>query len=130
MNILIIEDEALVAMEMEMILAEGGHCVAGLADTPDDAMVIARNGVDLALVDVHLARGTSGLDAARSLGDQEVPCLFVTSACPPHADHLALGCLLKPYSDAQLLSAISVCAQIIRGETPTNTPSEMILFKV
>lgn len=130
MRILVIEDEALIAMAMQMNLENHGHEVIGPAATPAEAAELAKGEIlDLALVDLHLAHGTSGVDAARMLGMLEIPCLFVTAFCedlPP--DHrLGLGCLRKPYPGASLAAAVAAVADLRAGIHPT-VPRELSLF--
>ncbi|MBU4239704.1 MAG: response regulator, partial [Alphaproteobacteria bacterium] len=61
-RILIIEDEALVAMELRFVLEDLGHEVVGVATTAKGARDMAREiDVDLALVDIHLSDGPTGI---------------------------------------------------------------------
>lgn len=129
MRIAIIEDEALVAMEIEMHLQDAGHEVVGIADTLDEAIALAeREQPEFALVDVNLAGGCSGLDVARALNARDVICLFATGNCPGDRRHDAVGCLHKPYNGRQLLSAIEAAAAAAKGLAPGDVPSVMHLY--
>lgn len=129
MRIAIIEDEALVAMEIEMHLEDAGHVVVGIADTLADAIALAeRERPDLALVDIQLGAGSSGLDVARALRARGVTCLFATGNCPGERRDDAVGCLHKPYSGQQLLKAVLAAEAVARGQTPGNIPSVMHLY--
>ena len=80
-RILIIEDEALVAMELRFVLEDLGHEVVGVATTAKGARDMAREiDVDLALVDIHLSDGPTGISLGRELGqDMGVTVLFMTA---------------------------------------------------
>ena len=130
MRILLIEDEMLIAREQQLYLEDAGHEVAGPATDADQAVAFSSAGTyDLALVDVHLARGTSGIDAARHLSGIGIPCLFVTSH--PEgvvAERLGMGCLLKPFGAADLVAAVNVAGARLRGEPLPALPRNLILF--
>ena len=67
MKILIVEDEALVAMSMELVLEDHGHEVVDIADDLASAILAATHfRPELALVDMRLAGGDSGLHVAEN----------------------------------------------------------------
>jgi DNA-directed RNA polymerase specialized sigma24 family protein len=80
-DILIIEDEVLIAMDLENLVESLGHRVIGVARTRSEASTIAatkRPG--LILADIQLADGSSGLDAVNDLLNEfEVPVIFITA---------------------------------------------------
>jgi len=80
-SVLIIEDEPLIAMELEQIVRDLGHRVAGIATTHEDA-VAAFEATDagLVLADIQLADGSSGIDAVQDiLAIAPVPAIFITA---------------------------------------------------
>lgn len=133
MRILLVEDEVLIALEQQMYLEAVGHEVFGPARTPAEALELAAaQPVDLALVDVHLAQKTNGIDAARGLAARGVPCLYVTSFRDEIQERdgraAGLGCLTKPFSESALLAAVEAARAVLAGETPRNVPQTMELF--
>lgn len=80
-DVLIIEDEAFIAMDIESLVRNLGHNVIGIARTHADAIKIAaRQQPGLILADIQLADGSSGLDAVRDLlKSLEVPVVFITA---------------------------------------------------
>jgi CheY-like chemotaxis protein/DNA-directed RNA polymerase specialized sigma24 family protein len=80
-DVLIIEDEPLIAMDIKTIVENLGHTVTGVARTHRQAVQLAkqkRPGVILA--DIHLADGSSGIDAVNQiLATFEVPVIFITA---------------------------------------------------
>jgi DNA-directed RNA polymerase specialized sigma24 family protein len=80
-DVLIIEDEALIALDLEALVENLGHKVIGIARTRREAVAIARTRPPgLILADIQLADGSSGLDAVNDLLNTfEVPVIFVTA---------------------------------------------------
>ena len=71
---------------------------------------------DLALVDLQLARGSTGFSVAVRLSDYDVPCLFVSGKPPsfPMPD-LALGCLVKPFTAEDVHRSLAMAEDMMRG---------------
>lgn len=80
-RVLIIEDEPLIAMDIENLVGEIGHEVVGIATTRDEAASMAKNtSPGLVLADVQLADGSSGIDAVNDiLKSINVPVIFITA---------------------------------------------------
>ena len=123
-RVLIVEDEALVAMEIEWMLESGGNQPVGMADTHDTAVAAAREEQpDIALVDIQLAQGDNGLDVARSLKQLGIPVLFATGNCPgERGAEFAIGCLHKPLTDDTLNAGLNAARRVLAGRTPERLP--------
>jgi DNA-directed RNA polymerase specialized sigma24 family protein len=80
-DILIIEDEALIAMDLENLVQSLGHQVIGIARTRNEALALAKTRrPGLILADIQLADGSSGMDAVNELlASFEVPVIFITA---------------------------------------------------
>jgi len=80
-EILIIEDEPLIAMDLEALVEGLGHNVTGIARTRTEAVKLAADKrPGLILADIQLADGSSGLDAVNDLlRSFEVPVIFITA---------------------------------------------------
>ncbi|WP_045835841.1 response regulator [Hyphomicrobium sp. 99] len=80
-NVLIIEDELLIAMDLETIVTSLGHTVQDVATTKSEALAaVKRQMPGLILADVKLADGSSGLEAAKEIvSEREVPIIFITA---------------------------------------------------
>jgi CheY-like chemotaxis protein len=81
-QVLIIEDEPIVALDLERLVRDLGHDVAGIAATRDEAVDIAHGDQrpGLVLADVRLADGSSGLDAVGDILDSfDIPVIFITA---------------------------------------------------
>jgi DNA-binding response OmpR family regulator len=130
LRILVVEDQALLAMEMESILTDAGHDVMSIADDFDSAVACADDArPDLALLDIQLLHGSSGLDVAAEFRTRGIPCLFVTGNCPTEKGKgLGLGCLHKPFDDRILVNAVAVADDMLQGKRPHRLPSGMHVF--
>jgi CheY-like chemotaxis protein len=80
-DVLIIEDESLIAKDLEGLVESLGHTVFGVARTHSEAVALAKKGKPgLILADIQLADGSSGLDAVNDLLKTfEVPVIFITA---------------------------------------------------
>ncbi len=80
-GVLIIEDEPLIALDLEGLVQGLGHTVTAVARTRDQAVRSATNfRPGLVLADIQLADGSSGLDAVSDILDQfDVPVIFITA---------------------------------------------------
>ncbi len=113
-SILIVEDEAIVALGMSVALEDAGIAVAGIVDTGDAALRnAARRRPALALMDINLRGPIDGIEAARQLGERfGVPVLYVTGQADEATKTRALGIttpcgyLLKPFTPECLVAAV------------------------
>ena len=80
-KVLIIEDEPIIAADLESLVEELGHDVTGNATTHSEAVAMAKaNPPGLVLCDIQLADNSSGIDAAHDiLKDIDVPVIFITA---------------------------------------------------
>jgi CheY-like chemotaxis protein/DNA-directed RNA polymerase specialized sigma24 family protein len=80
-RVLIIEDEPIIAMDLEALVTDLGHTVTGVARTHREAVAaIAEDPPGLVLADIQLADGSSGLDAVRDiLATIDLPVIFITA---------------------------------------------------
>jgi CheY-like chemotaxis protein len=130
LRLLIVEDEALVLLELEMVVTEAGHEVVGCAMSSGEAL--ARSTAlepDLALVDIHLADGPTGVSLARSLGEHGVPVVFMTANARRIPDDFAgaIGVIAKPYTESGILDALDYLAAAMRAAPAGPPPSSLTL---
>lgn len=122
LRVLVIEDEALLAMELESLVEEAGHEVVGWAPSARQAIELSDSvDADLAFVDIQLQEGSSGIDVARHLRLKE-PCMvvFLTATPKQLPDDLAGACgvISKPYTINSLLDCLAYLEQGIRRPPP------------
>ena len=131
MRILVVEDEVIVAF-LEAALLDEGHRVVGFARDARSAKVLAGDKrPDLALVDVHLTDGETGLDVARPLTGIGIPVLFMTANADLLPDDLAgaLGVIPKPVAEHVLKRAVDYAVARNSGEQFGIPPEGLIVGK-
>lgn len=112
-DIMIIEDEAIIAMDIEAIVRDLGHRVTGVARTRAEAVnLAASHRPDLILADIQLADRSSGIDAVKEILAQfeDIPVIFITG----FPERLLTGkrpepafLIAKPFAESQVKSAVS-----------------------
>ena len=109
LSILVVEDQALIAMELQMLIEDAGHSSSGWATDRREADVIAgRTVIDLALVDIHLADGPTGGHVAADLRRRNIPVVFMTANAKrvPEDFAGAIGILAKPYTASAVAAVL------------------------
>lgn len=122
-RILIVEDEAVVALDIERRVVELGYKVVGKTATAEDSIKIAgRERPDLVLMDIKLRGLMDGIEAGRRIRDSwRIPVVYLTA----HADEATLtrakatapfGYLLKPFDEQKLRVTLEVALAKSAGE--------------
>ncbi len=111
-DVLIIEDEPLIALDLQNLVEDLGHTVVDTARTHTEALsAIEQHRPGLILADIQLADGSSGLDAVNEILESiEVPVIFITAyperfltGAPPEPAFL----IAKPFTVEQVRAVIS-----------------------
>jgi len=127
-RILIVEDEPLTAFDNENILGDAGYEIVATVDDLHEALdVLNREEIDLILSDVRLRKQQTGIHLAEAAKQRGIPTLFATGHPFPGAEKIAVGCLMKPYSERQLCKAIECVDRHLQGEK-VKAPKGLELF--
>ena len=127
MRVLIVEDEALIALYLEGVVTELGHEVCGLAESTAEALL--QTGIcqpDAILMDVRLGHGDSGIDAARRIKNEfDKRCIFISGNVEQMSrkdlfELEPVGLLAKPVSVLLLEKAL---AQMARAGQAGRSPA-------
>lgn len=133
MRILIVEDEVIIALDLQVTMESAGHTVIGPALTIAEAVeLLQADRPDLALININLreAQG-AGINFARELLHcYGVPSLFVSGQIVEARRNrdAALGYIGKPWSSKSLLESVKVAQCLIDGRDPAVVPPELELF--
>ncbi len=109
LRVLIVEDEPMLALQLEDEILEAGHAVVGCAMTSREALDLAHDThPDLIFMDVQLADGPTGIEAGRSLARDKYLVVFLTGSAHELPDDMAgtAGVIDKPYTSVGLRAAL------------------------
>jgi PAS domain S-box-containing protein len=114
-RVFIVEDEALIAMEVQDRLGALGYAVCGLASRGEQALdAIAERVPDIVLMDVRLAGTLSGIETAERLRERlDVPVIFLSAYSDADllrraGEVLPFGYLVKPFEERELHATIQM----------------------
>lgn len=126
-RIIIVEDEALIADQLENLLTDLGYDCVGMADCAEDLYeLLKENEVDLILLDINLGTVIDGIDIAHTLNHQyQIPFIFITS----NTDQKTLervkltqpsGFIIKPFSAVHVKTEIELGLSKHQHSVPSN----------
>lgn len=122
LRILVVEDEALILMQIEMMLQDAGHTVVGTAMTASEAIALVHETrPELVLIDLRLGDGSSGLDVAQVVRDLGgITAAFMTANARQLSDELegAVAVIAKPFSGSVLKAALGYLTDCVRCPPP------------
>ncbi len=122
-NILIVEDESIIALDIQNSLLNAGYAVAALATCAEEALNLAAQLMpDLVLMDIRLRGEMDGVDTAEKIRREfNLPVVYLTA----HADENTLqrakisepfGYILKPFEDRELITTIEIALSRHKAE--------------
>ena len=130
-TLMIVEDEAMIAMDLRDELQEAGYRVLDLTDRQDDAIQVAKaERPDLALVNISLAGGDDGVELSRHLKAMEIPVLLISGQVSraSSAKTVAIGSMPKPYHLAQMVVAVTYLLARLNGDGSRQRPARLEVF--
>lgn len=124
MRVILVEDEALILMQMEALVEDAGHIVVGTAMRCGEAIELAREvSPNIAFVDLNLSDGGSGLVVAHALHEMGgVMVVFVTANALRLDDDLAgaAGVIIKPFTRAVVARSMAYLEECLRHPPPVS----------
>lgn len=128
LRVLIVEDDALVALGIRMTLTELGYEVVGIAASEGEAVTLAgAERPDMALMDIRLRGPVDGVDTARRLRSEfGIRSLYLSAYADEQtmarvAQTFPLGFVQKPYSAPQLKAALELAQRRLEQSGDTMT---------
>jgi CheY-like chemotaxis protein/DNA-binding PadR family transcriptional regulator len=114
-KILVVDDEAIITMQLEERLSSMGYTISGMAASGEEAVEKARRLLpDIVLMDIVMPGKMNGIEAAKQITDElDIPVVFVTS----YADDAIIekaknvrpyGYIVKPFNELEIKAAIEV----------------------
>ena len=117
MKVLIIEDDVLIANYIKYVLEKNEYYVTGIADTTetvaDSIKVLCP---DIALLDIRLSGGESGIDISKLLDKKDIPFVYLTANSDRATMSSALktnpiAYITKPFNEDNVIAAIELLRQ-------------------
>jgi DNA-binding NarL/FixJ family response regulator len=114
-KILIIEDEIVIAEDIQNILEKEGYEIAGIAECYDEAIkLFNKNKPDIIISDIYLKDSKTGIDIVKEfLKSRAVPVIFITAYSSNEiieilANFNSITYITKPFTDGQLIAAVKL----------------------
>ncbi len=123
-KILIVEDERIIAEDINRILRRYGYSVVGIASSGEQAIASAKKlKPDIILMDIVLSGSISGIDAAQKINEERlIPIIYITSYMDINnlqsvKDTETFAYIMKPFSERELFVAIELAEYKFRMES-------------
>ena len=136
MKIVIVEDDALIAYQIEACLTRLGHKVLGSFDDAKDTLAfVAENRADFVFMDIELKGAMDGIQCATLLkSNYSIPSLFVTSHDGAETIEEAtnlnpLNFLPKPFTDKNIEAAVALASIALKKMPQVQTDNSIIVFE-
>ncbi|MBI2918669.1 MAG: response regulator [Chloroflexi bacterium] len=131
-RILVVEDESIVSMDMQAQLRALGYDLVGATSDSNEAIKQARESrPDLVLMDIHLADGMDGIEAAGEIWSRlNIPVVYVTAYSDEETLHRAkvtepFGYILKPFDRRELHTAIEMALYKHRADVALHRSADL-----
>ncbi len=135
-NVLIVEDEGLIAQEIKSSLENLGHRVAGIVMNGDKALdAFSIPNLDLVLLDIHIKGTLSGIDLATILREKyHIPYIYLTASSDDYTLNMAketlpYGYIVKPFNQFDLKVNIDIALHKFRSENNKKDISKSYINK-
>lgn len=130
-TLMIVEDEALVAIMLRDELQEAGYNVLDLTVRHAEALAVAKaEKPDLALVNIRLAGGDDGIELSEHLKAMGIPVLLISGQVSraSSAKTVAIGSMPKPYDAADMVLAVAYLLARLNGDDTLPRPYQLEVF--
>src|SRR5215470_5007009 len=114
-RIMVVEDEAITAEDLQETLTQMGYSVTAVAATAADAIREAeRTRPDLIIMDIHIRGDVDGVEAAQTIRRRfDIPAVYLTAHADPNTLSRAklaepLGYIIKPFQEPELQATIEM----------------------
>ncbi len=130
-TLMIVEDEASIAIDLRDELQLAGYKVLDLTDRQDDALQVANaEKPHLALVNISLAGGDDGIELSKHLKAMDIPVLLISGQISRarSAKTVAIGSMPKPYRSTQMVVAVAYLLARLNGDRSLQRPAQLEVF--
>ncbi len=131
-RVLIVEDEMIVAANLEAVLDDLGLAIIGIAADTKGALQMAARGADIALVDLNLRDGLTGPEIGRKLSNEHgITVLFMTANPRIVANGVegVIGVVSKPVDDTLIQPIVQFAMKKRAGDPEARPPRGVHVFE-
>ena len=113
-SILIVEDEYIIANDLELILSEAGYPITGIADSVAEALsIMKQQRPNMVLLDIYLKGKETGIDLAKHLEDRGIPFIYISandnkSVLEAVKATQPIGYIVKPFREKDILTTLEI----------------------
>ena len=113
-QVLIVEDEYIIANTLELMLQQAGYAIMGIADSVSEALAfIEQQQPDMVLLDIYLKGPETGIDLAKQLEDKGIPFIYVSANDNPGVldavkETQSSGYIVKPFREKDVLTTLEI----------------------
>lgn len=132
-KILIVEDELLIAKNLESILIDAGYVVCKIARTVKSALdIIEQESPEIAMLDIYLKGNLTGIELAYTLNKKNIPFIYLSANSNKSVLDAAkitnpYGFMIKPFRDEEVLIALDIARIRHQSSLETQTRKENLL---
>lgn len=132
-NILIVEDEFVVANALRLVIKQAGYQVCGIATSVDDGEIsIQKFKPDMVLLDIHLSGKRTGIDLAKKLKTEHIPFIYLSANSSQKILEEAkatepYGFLVKPFREKDVLVALDIASYRHKNSLEAKLVREQLL---
>jgi len=132
-RILIVEDELIVAKDLQAMLIDAGHDVVGIARSVKEALaIIDRANVQLVLLDIYLEGPLTGIDLAMKLNERNIAFVYLSANSNQSALEAAektrpYGFMVKPFREKDVLVSLEIARYRHRNTTEAVIRQELLI---
>lgn len=130
-TLMIVEDEALVAIVLRDELQDAGYIVLDLTDRHAEALEVAKaEKPHLALVNIRLAGHDDGIELSEQLKAMGIPVLLISGQVSRASSSktVAIGSMPKPYDAAEMVLAVTYLLARLKGDASLPRPHQLEVF--
>lgn len=113
-QVLIVEDEYIIANTLELMLQQAGYIITGIADSVSEALsLIQEQQPDIVLLDIYLRGPETGIDLAKRLEDKGIPFIYISANDNPSVldavkETQSSGYIVKPFREKDVLTTLEI----------------------
>lgn len=132
-KVYIVEDEIIVAKDLESILKSNGYEVVGISDSAEDFLKkIDEANPDIILMDIMLKGEMSGIEAAKKIREQyDLPVIFLTAygdekTVEKAKDSFPYGYIIKPFRERELITTIEIALNKYKADVDLKKERDLL----